>query len=154
MSSAAMGEGVYKCMIGGQIHYSGSPCGSDSATIHVPPPPVDSLDNPETAERYRIKKEEEGYENAVRQEQERQQQERALAEYRQRVMDANRIRHEQAVEGKLDAQQQELKKLRRQQARDAALERQQHELDRIQRGSSGRRGLTCRPNGIGGLDCD
>ena len=107
------------------------------------PPPTDSIDNPEAAERYRQKKEKDEYERQAREAMEGQELGRQAAEVQQRQIEGNLLRHEQAVESKLDDIKKEMKRARRQQA----LDRQQREFDRI-------RGMTCRPNGFGELKCN
>lgn len=141
---------TYRCNVDGKMIYSQVQCAPDAATLHMDPPPTDSLDNPEAAERYRKKKEQEEHERQVLQEMERRELERSSVEAYQRQIEENRLRHEQALESKLDDIKKEMKRARRQQHIDSLREQQEREFDRIQRNQ----GMTCRPGGFGDLRCN
>ena len=115
--SASSFAGVYKCMVNGKLVFSDTACVTNAESVHIDPVPRDSLDNPETAERYRqqqeIKRQQqeiEEHNRAIQVEQERQ-------EFNRQASEAQRQSHEKAVEGKLDSIKEELVKTRKQAAR-------------------------------------
>lgn len=72
--------GTYKCTVNGKIVFSDTACVTGAEAVHIDPIPRDSLDNPETAERYRQQKEIEAQQQLQRQQLELEQK-RLQADY-------------------------------------------------------------------------
>ena len=142
----SIGAQVFRCTQNGTTTYSEYPCAGDAVPVHIDPVPTDSLDNPETAARYRAQQEARAIQDA---EQQRQQLEQ------ERV--ADQIQHEKAVEDKLDNLQRELKRTRKQMVVNSALDRMQREMaaSKAQFDSHTQRKLECRTNLLGtALNCN
>jgi len=144
---------TYRCNVDGKTVYSQTQCSHGAERVRMAPAPTDSLDNPEAAERHRLKLEQE----QARQEAERQELERQAEAARQRTLEDERLRHDRAMESnlevvksKLDRIETDTKQLRREQAEQgSALDQARSEQAR-----SKALGTTCRPNGGGTLYCD
>jgi hypothetical protein len=162
LSGNIQAETVFRCVqANGTTVYRELPCayGTDLMNIrgyavHIDAPPTDSLDNPEAAARYRMRQEIEAQQQAIQEQNQRQelkeQYDRSLIERSVRATEQTALeqqRHNQAMEQKTDALKKEMKRARIQQSMDAEIARNLQPIPQP-------RSMNCRPNGMGGFYCD
>jgi hypothetical protein len=106
--------GVYKCKVDGKLVFSDTACVTGAEAVRIDPVPRDSLDNPETAERYRqyqeVQAKRKAQEALIRQ----REINRLMEEARQQQQETERRQHEMAVEQKLDQITEAIHRARRQ----------------------------------------